>query len=454
MASRTVRLAAAVVAVLFTSGCAHEIELRSTSSALSPAANYVTFFVLAGNSSGNPEVDQQLTAGIEAALADKGLVETSPGEAEAVVVVHTATPARHSRDAFYEGWGGWAWRDKNAASPAKTETYTVGSVVIDIFDAWTKNLVWHGFTRQPLRTESNESVHALKRAVTRMFAAFPPPGRDPRASAAAVDRSGARADTSMSIIFSSRPGVLVEIHGEPQYEDIDGTALQRVVNANAFIIRDETGIFYLKVAERWMEAYDVIGPWSFTDTLPDGADVAVREATHRHWSDPFGGMSAHVSTPVVFVTTTPAALIVTDGEPEFASVDGTSLLYIKNTTGSVFKEPTDKELYVHLSRGWFRAWTTDGPWQPVSEADLPADLIMKSGSRGNQAQFNRLLHELRVRFDAEELHDAVLVEFDGSRADIEQRCHFLHRFAFGQKLQHFSFSRTQVAQLNVTCVRG
>jgi hypothetical protein len=47
---------------------------------------------------------------------------------------------------------------------------------------------------------------------------------------------------------------------------------------------------------------------------------------------------------------------------------------LQNTNAVVFKEPTDKELYVHVDDGWFRAWTTDGPWERVPENALPADL--------------------------------------------------------------------------------
>jgi len=32
-----------------------------------------------------------------------------------------------------------------------------------------------------------------------------------------------------------------------------------------------------------------------------------------------------------------------------------------NTTATVFKEPTDDEVYVLVVDRWFRAWTTDGP---------------------------------------------------------------------------------------------
>jgi hypothetical protein len=77
----------------------------------------------------------------------------------------------------------------------------------------------------------------------------------------------------------------------------------------------------------------------------------------------------------VHVSTTPTVLIVTNGEPEFAPVEGSKLLYMKNTTSRVYQEPTDQELYVHVSDQWYRAWTESGPWQHVSAGDVPADLM-------------------------------------------------------------------------------
>ena len=100
---RTAGVGATAFVILSTLGCAHGVELRAISSVGAPPSRYVTFFVLSANSSGNPHIDRRLNAEIETALADKGLVQTSPEEAEAVIVVHTATPARRSRDVFYQG---------------------------------------------------------------------------------------------------------------------------------------------------------------------------------------------------------------------------------------------------------------------------------------------------------------------------------------------------------------
>ena len=379
--TKTAGIGTTLLVLLSTLGCAHGLELRSIGSGAAPASRYVTFFVLHGNTSGSPEADRQLDVDVEATLVDKGLVGTSPEEAEAIVVVHRATPAQRSREAFYRDWGGWAWRLPDVRSTTDTEQLAVGSVVVDIFDAWTKKLVWHGFTRHAMPSGAkNESPHALKKAVTTMFADFPSADGSTYARTAGVTRRAVTAP--MSIIFSPRPALLVEIDGEPRYEDVEGTELQRIVNANTSIIRDETGMHYLRIGQRWLEAYDVIGPWSVAGTVPEGANVAL-QAAHEQRSHLFDATSSDDSMPAVFVTTAPAALIVTDGEPEYVPVNGTSLLRIRNTSALVFREPTDKELYVHVPSGWFRAWTTNGPWQPVLDADLPTDLAGIARSSGS-----------------------------------------------------------------------
>ena len=91
---RTALFVAVGIAALAMFGCAHSINLRPDGTPARAPSGYVTFFILEGNSSDTPVRDQQVKVEIVAALADRGLVETSPEEAEAVVVVHTATSAK------------------------------------------------------------------------------------------------------------------------------------------------------------------------------------------------------------------------------------------------------------------------------------------------------------------------------------------------------------------------
>lgn len=189
------------------------------------------------------------------------------------------------------------------------------------------------------------------------------------------DGLGATEGSEERIFFSSSPAALIQIDGDPEYQDVPGTELQRIVNTKALVLRDDSDMHYLKLGEIWMEADGLAGPWSPAGMLPDGLDRALAGAPVTADIDQSSlPTAAQNQMPAVFTATTPAALIVTDGDARFVRVNGTPLLRLENTSALVYKEPTDKEMYVHLSNGWFRAWTMDGAWERVPESSLPADL--------------------------------------------------------------------------------
>jgi hypothetical protein len=369
-------LGAIVAASLWTTGCAYGIKVHSNEASGAADSRYVTYFVLQGSSSGSTTADRQMKADIEVELTDKGLVEVAPEEADAVVIVHTATPAKHSRDAFYQGWGGWDLRLADTRAPNGTENYSVGTVVVDMFDAWTKKLLWHGAASKGAR----------------IFRSFPFGGYRTGSPALRRAESAMASDQGMRIIFSPVPALLIRINGEPKYEQVTSTELQRVVNTTALIVRDVAGMHYLRRGDTWMEADDLTASWSTAGTVPEGAEVALTQALSDKHADLFASRQTQGPMPVVCVSTTPAELIVTDGEPQYARFKGTPLLYIRNTTGTVFREPTDQELYVRVPTGWLRAWTANGPWQPVPEDKLPADLMAARftahGYRSDHVEFS------------------------------------------------------------------
>jgi hypothetical protein len=215
-------------------------------------------------------------------------------------------------------------------------------------------------------------------------------GLCPAAAVNAQDAPPAdRGTKAPDIIFSASPALLILIDGDPVYRDVDGTTLQRIVNTKPLILRDELGSHYLKILDGWMETYSLDSWWSVAGVPPEGANVALRQAVAAKRVDLLDGgpskdaadkASLDDGAPAIYVSTTPAVLIVTDGAPRFASVAGASLEYIENTTAKVFREPTDQELYVLLSGRWFRSWRTEGPWQFIPTDQLPADLAKISRS--------------------------------------------------------------------------
>src|SRR5262249_51235770 len=79
------------------------------------------------------------------------------------------------------------------------------------------------------------------------------------------------------------------------------------------------------------------------------------------------------TSTTVFVSTTPAELIVTNGPPQFAPIDGTTLLSMSNTTSDVFIDTSTNDYYVLTSGRWFRSAALTGPWTFVNSNALPAD---------------------------------------------------------------------------------
>ena len=366
-----------VVLTMCTAGCGYAIKTTSDYDTRVDFSNYATFFTLKGNSSGDPKVDNRLISAVGTALTGKGLVEVPEGEGQAVVVVNTATETNHTYQTFYDGWGGW-----HSAGPESSrgfiEDYKLGTVVVTIFDAETKRAIWRGFATDALLDSPKQNAKATEKAVARMFTTFPATAR-PQAVASASSVG----NEPPSIIFSTEPSRLILIHGDPIYRPVPGTELQRIVNTTPLIVRNGAGVFYLKILDGWMETYSFEGGWSPSGVTPEGGDAALQQALASKTVDLLDGVDpknpaatgsvTNGDAPAIFISTTPARLIVTDGPMVFAPLEGTSLQYVVNTSADVFREPTDQELYLLTSGRWFRSWKTEGPWQLVASSELPAD---------------------------------------------------------------------------------
>jgi hypothetical protein len=186
------------------------------------------------------------------------------------------------------------------------------------------------------------------------------------------------------VIFDTQPAILVLIDGPPAYQWVAGTSLQRVINTRLLLLKDPAGRFYLHVLDGYMTAPSLWERWIVAAKPPNGAAQAERQATTAATpvdllkgqtdSPPNKPMPLIESTaPRIYISTTPAELILFDGEPDYVRLAGTHLLYAANTTGNVFRLLSDYRNYVLISGRWFRAASLAGPWQFVPADHLPPD---------------------------------------------------------------------------------
>jgi uncharacterized protein DUF4136 len=142
-------------------------------------SNYHSFSILKGNSSGNPLMDQRAQTDVAGALTAKGWMHVPAGEAQAAVVIHATTRTKHTYETLYDGWGpGWGWRrgwgGGYGGSATFVNDYTVGTLVVDIFDAKTKQAIWHGTASDALPDNAKSNAQATEQAIDKMFSNFPP----------------------------------------------------------------------------------------------------------------------------------------------------------------------------------------------------------------------------------------------------------------------------------------
>jgi hypothetical protein len=175
MNARHLVIAGAVA--LSTVGCGASIKTATDYNRHINFSKYQSFYVKSGNSSGNPLMDQRAVTDVARALQAKGWTEVPQDEAQTAVVVHAATKTKHTYETLYDGWGGWGWRRWGGGFGGATtyvSDFKVGTLVVDIFDARSKQAMWHGSATDALSDNAKSNASITQQAIDKMFARFPP----------------------------------------------------------------------------------------------------------------------------------------------------------------------------------------------------------------------------------------------------------------------------------------
>ena len=121
------------------------------------------------------DVDR-IKSAVNSALTAKGWTQVDSG-GDVSIVAMEMTHNQQTLNTFYDGFGGgWRWRGFGGLGEATTttETYKVGTLVVDLFDAKTKQLIWRGNSSDTLSNNSNKNIQNLDKDVEKMFKQFPP----------------------------------------------------------------------------------------------------------------------------------------------------------------------------------------------------------------------------------------------------------------------------------------
>lgn len=114
-------------------------------------------------------LDQQIMADIEKALASRGLEKLTRGEPDLWVTYHT----RMKDKIDVTRYGYRYWRHGPRGRVVEVHRYKKGTLVVDLIDVKTRQLVWRGVAESILNHPS-EVPEKIETAIQKMFEKYPP----------------------------------------------------------------------------------------------------------------------------------------------------------------------------------------------------------------------------------------------------------------------------------------
>jgi hypothetical protein len=161
----------------FTAAVSFAIDVKSDYDRAANFAQYKTYCWEQVKTKNALDVDRIKNA-VNAALAAKGWTQVDSG-GDISIVAMEITRNQQTLNTFYDGFGGgWGWRGFGGGgfgeATTTTDTYRVGTVIVDLFDTKTKQLVWRGSSSDTLSNNSDKNIKNLDKGVQKMFQHFPP----------------------------------------------------------------------------------------------------------------------------------------------------------------------------------------------------------------------------------------------------------------------------------------
>jgi Domain of unknown function (DUF4136) len=126
----------------------------------------------------DPLYVDRIKAAVNAALTARGWTQMDSGGDVSIMAIQTAHEGE-TLNTFYDGFGGgWGWRRFGGGgfgdATTTTETYKVGTLIVDLYDTKTKQLIWRGSASDTLSNNANKNTDNLDKGVEKMFRKFPP----------------------------------------------------------------------------------------------------------------------------------------------------------------------------------------------------------------------------------------------------------------------------------------
>jgi hypothetical protein len=167
---RTVKVALVALAVALLPAMA---LAQKVSTDHDPKANFPAFKTYAwtkGTPSPNPLGEERIHELADAQLAAKGLKKV---EANPDVIVASHVVLKEEKELYTTGYGG-PYRWGGGMGTTTVNTYTVGTLAIDMYDFQAKKLAWRGVATDTVSDKPEKNTEKVRKSLEKMFKDYPP----------------------------------------------------------------------------------------------------------------------------------------------------------------------------------------------------------------------------------------------------------------------------------------
>ena len=157
------------VALVMTTAVLYAQKVSVDSDPAAPFTTYKTYAWVDGTPAPNPLNEERLHMSVDTHLALIGL-RMNTTNPDLVVVTHVTTKERQELQVSGFGYGPW-WG--GGYGSANVETYVEGTLVLDLYDAHTKKMVWRGVATATASDKPTKNASKINKALDKMFEKYP-----------------------------------------------------------------------------------------------------------------------------------------------------------------------------------------------------------------------------------------------------------------------------------------
>jgi uncharacterized protein DUF4136 len=158
---------AAAVALLVTTAVVYAQRVNVDSDPAAPFATYKTYAWTDGTPAPNPLSEDRIHSAVDARLTGRGLAMNTTAP-DVIVATHVTTNER--QELVVNGFGPGPWW---GGGTAQVETYVEGTLIVDLYDARTKKMVWRGVATATASDKPSKNASKINKALDKMFEKFP-----------------------------------------------------------------------------------------------------------------------------------------------------------------------------------------------------------------------------------------------------------------------------------------